>query len=112
MSAAPAGGSTRTTRVIRASPEALYAAFVDPDALVARLSPSGMTGRMHAFDGRAGGGFEMSLFYPAGEERFRGKTAEREDRVAVRFVESPRRAAWWRPCASPATTRRSAARSR
>jgi hypothetical protein len=26
----------------------------------------------------------MSLFYPPDEQRFRGKTAEREDRVRVR----------------------------
>lgn len=35
----------------------------------------------------------MSLFYRADEQVFRGKTAEREDRVEVRFVElsPPRR---------------------
>lgn len=89
----PTGVSTRTTRVIRASPEAIYAAFVDPVALVAWLPPAGMTGRLHAFDARVGGGYAMSLYYPPTEHRFRGKTAEREDRVAVRFVEltPPRR---------------------
>ena len=29
----------------------------------------------------------MSLFYPSSEQVFRGKTSEREDRFAVRFVE-------------------------
>ena len=93
MPTEPTPASTRTTRVIRAAPEDLYAAFVDPAALVAWLPPAGMTGRMHAFDLRAGGGYEMSLFYPPDERRSRGKTAEREDRVAVRFVElaPPRR---------------------
>ncbi|HZZ35214.1 MAG TPA: SRPBCC domain-containing protein, partial [Caulobacteraceae bacterium] len=45
------------------------------------------------FDARSGGGYEMSLFYPPDETAFRGKTAEREDRVKVRFVElsPPRR---------------------
>jgi uncharacterized protein YndB with AHSA1/START domain len=46
-----------------------------------------MTGTMHEFDLRAGGGYRMSLFYPATEEEMRGKTAEREDRYAARFVE-------------------------
>ncbi len=83
----PTGTSTRTARVIRASPQQLYDAFLDPAALAAWLPPAGMTGRMHAFDPRVGGGYEMSLFYPPEERRFRGKTAEREDRVRVRFVE-------------------------
>lgn len=89
----PTGSSTRTTRLIRATPEAVYAAFVDPEALVAWLPPAGMTGRLHAFDARVGGGYEMSLHYPPEERGVRGKTAEREDRVAVRFVElvPPRR---------------------
>lgn len=89
----PSVTSTRTTRVIRASPEAIYAAFVDPAALVAWLPPAGMTGRLHSFDARVGGGYEMSLYYPPDERHFRGKTAEREDRVVVRFVElaPPRR---------------------
>lgn len=80
------GTSTRTTRVIRADAATIYAAFLDPDALVAWMPPAGMTGRMHAFDARAGGGYEMSLYYPATEQPVHGKTAEREDRVAVRFV--------------------------
>jgi uncharacterized protein YndB with AHSA1/START domain len=85
--------STRTTRVIRATPETIYAQFVDPAALVAWLPPGGMTGEMHAFDARVGGGYEMSLYYPSEEHGSRGKTAEREDRVVVRFVElaPPRR---------------------
>jgi len=49
-----------------------------------------MTGEIHAFDGRVGGGYRMSLYYPEEEQVFRGKTAEREDRVEVRFVELAR----------------------
>src|SRR3989442_1396275 len=43
--------------------------------------------QLHAFDARVGDGYRMSLFYPADERTFRGKTAEREDRIRVRFVE-------------------------
>ncbi len=81
------GASTRTARVIRARPEQLYAAFMDPAALVAWLPPAGMTGRVHAFEARVGGGYRMSLFYPPDDHAFRGKTADREDRVDVRFVD-------------------------
>lgn len=80
--------TSHTTRVIRASPETIYAAFVDPAVLLAWLPPGGMTGKLHAFEARAGGGYDMSLYYPTDDEgRFRGKTAEREDRVKVRFLE-------------------------
>jgi uncharacterized protein YndB with AHSA1/START domain len=87
------GASTRTSRVIRARPEALYQAFVDPAALVAWLPPAEMTGEIHEFDARVGGGYRMSLFYPPDEQVFRGKTSDREDMVKVRFVElaPPRR---------------------
>jgi uncharacterized protein YndB with AHSA1/START domain len=88
-----AGASTRTSRVIKARPEELYAAFTDPAALVSWLPPGEMTGKIHEFDARVGGGYRMSLFYPATESGFRGKTSEREDMVRVRFVElaPPRR---------------------
>src|SRR5215472_4750856 len=83
---------TKTTRVIKASREALYQAFLDPKALVAWLPPGEMTGKVHYFDGRVQGGYHMSLFYPASEQ-LRGKTAEREDSFTARFEElaSPKR---------------------
>ncbi|WP_222950755.1 SRPBCC domain-containing protein [Sphingomonas sp. JC676] len=73
--------------MIRANPEALYGAFVDPAALVEWLPPGRMTGSIQTFDGRVGGGYRMSLLYPEDEREFRGKSAEREDTVEVRFVE-------------------------
>ena len=88
-----AGAWTRTSRVISARPEELYAAFLDPTALVDWLPPAEMTGEIHEFDARVGGGYRMSLFYPPDERAFRGKTSDREDMVNVRFVElaPPRR---------------------
>ena len=58
----------------------------DPVALLDWLPPGGMAGKIHAFDARVGGGYEMSLFYPPEERGFQGKTAAREDRFTVRFV--------------------------
>ncbi len=87
MSEDRAGASTRTSRVIRASAEQLYEAFRDPVALADWLPPAGMTGKVHAFDARVGGGYRMSLFYPPDERVFRGKTSDNEDMVSVRFVE-------------------------
>jgi uncharacterized protein YndB with AHSA1/START domain len=88
-----AGAWTLTSRVIKARPEELYATFLDPAALIDWLPPAGMTGKIHEFDARVGGGYRMSLFYPPDERAFRGKTSDREDMVKVRFVElaPPRR---------------------
>ena len=79
--------STRTSRIIKASPEKLYEAFMDPAILITWLPPGKMTGKLHAFDGRVGGGFRLSLFYPPDDSSFRGKTTEKEDLSEVRFVE-------------------------
>lgn len=79
--------TTRTSRVIHASREAVYRAFTDPAALAVWLCPGEMTARVHDFDGRVGGGYRMSLFYPATEPGSPGKSAEREDRYTARFVE-------------------------
>jgi uncharacterized protein YndB with AHSA1/START domain len=87
MTDAQARGSTRNTRFIRAPREALYRAFTDPAALAVWLAPGDMTGQVHHFDGRVGGGYEMSLYYPATDTTARGKSAEREDRYTARFVE-------------------------
>jgi uncharacterized protein YndB with AHSA1/START domain len=79
--------STRSEKWIKAAPEALYKAFTDPAALAAWRVPGDMTGEVHYFDCRVGGGYQMSLYYPPSEKNFRGKTREREDRYTARFVE-------------------------
>lgn len=86
------GATTRIARIIAAAPEAIYAAFMDPVALAAWLPPGEMTGKIHSFDARPGGGYRMSLFYPPQEDaphsgEPRGKTAAGEDMVSVRFLE-------------------------
>ena len=60
MTEAREGSRTRASRIIKAAPEEVYAAFMDPDVLVAWLPPARMTGRIHAFDARVGGGYRMS----------------------------------------------------
>ena len=60
------GGVGRTdtaVRVIDAPLTRVFAALVDPKALVEWLPPSGMTGRSDHFDGRAGGSYRMTLTY-------------------------------------------------
>jgi uncharacterized protein YndB with AHSA1/START domain len=79
--------SSQAVRTIRAPRARVYRAFLSPDELIAWLPPGEMTGLIHAFDARAGGGFEMSLYYPEADAAGRGKTTAHEDRTRVRFVE-------------------------
>ena len=59
--------STTTThtiqlhRVLRATPERIYRAFLDADALVKWLPPHGFTGKMHQMDAKVGGTYTMSF---------------------------------------------------
>ncbi len=85
--------STHASTIIAVPPQAIYDAFMDPAALTQWLPPGDMTGVVHSFDGKVGGGYRMSLFYPPDDQAARGKTAEREDQVVVRFLDlaPPRR---------------------
>ena len=53
--------TVRLHRVLRTTPERLYRAFLDPDAMVKWLPPHGFTGKMHSMDARVGGGYRMSF---------------------------------------------------
>jgi len=60
-------------------------------ALVAWLPPGEMTGEIHEFDARAGGGYRMSLFYPPTERSSRGsrdQTPASNDRRAASTARS------------------------
>jgi uncharacterized protein YndB with AHSA1/START domain len=48
-------------RVLRATPERVYRAFLDADALVKWLPPNGFTGKVHHMDPRQGGTYTMSF---------------------------------------------------
>jgi uncharacterized protein YndB with AHSA1/START domain len=53
--------AVRLHRVLRAPPERVYRAFLDPDALVKWIPPHGFTGKVHSMDARVGGGYRMSF---------------------------------------------------
>jgi uncharacterized protein YndB with AHSA1/START domain len=48
-------------RVLRATPERIYRAFLDPDAMVKWLPPNGFTGKIHHLDAKVGGTYKMSF---------------------------------------------------
>ena len=53
--------AVRLHRVLRAKPEKVYRAFVDPDAMAKWLPPNGFTGKVHHMDARVGGTYKMSF---------------------------------------------------
>lgn len=48
-------------RVLRATPERVYRAFLDPEAKVKWLPPHGFTGKIHHLDAKVGGTYRMSF---------------------------------------------------
>ena len=54
-------GTVQLHRVLRTSPNKLYRAFLDPDALAKWLPPFGFTCKVHQLDARVGGTFKMSF---------------------------------------------------
>jgi uncharacterized protein YndB with AHSA1/START domain len=48
-------------RVMKASPERVYKAFLDGDALVKWIPPNGFTAKVHHLDARVGGSYRMSF---------------------------------------------------
>jgi uncharacterized protein YndB with AHSA1/START domain len=75
----------RASRVIRASPAALYRAFAEPGAMERWLPPERMSGTMLHFDFREGGSYRMRLDY-AESDRGSGKTSDDADEVEVRLT--------------------------
>ena len=69
-----------------APPGRVWAALVDPEALLAWLPPGQMTARFERFDARPGGSYRMVLTY-ADASGARGKATADSDVVEARFVD-------------------------
>jgi uncharacterized protein YndB with AHSA1/START domain len=54
-------GTVRLHRVLRATPDRIYRAFLDPEALAKWLPPHGHTCRVHRLDAKVGGSYAMSF---------------------------------------------------
>jgi len=54
-------GTVRLHRVLKAPPERVYRAFLDPDAIAKWLPPHGFTGKVHHLEAKTGGTFKMSF---------------------------------------------------
>lgn len=54
-------GTVKLHRVLKSTPERVYKAFLDPEAMVKWLPPNGFTGKVHEMDARVGGKYRMSF---------------------------------------------------
>ena len=70
--------TVRLHRVIRATTERVYRAFLDPDAMAKWLPPHGFTGKVHHIDAKVGGTYKMSFtnFSTGQTHSFGGKYLE------------------------------------
>jgi len=82
-------GTVRLHRVLRAPPERVYRAFLDPDAMVKWLPPHGFTGKVHHFDVRVGGGYRMSFtnFGTGRSHSFGATFVELTPHVRIRYTD-------------------------
>lgn len=80
----------RLHRVLRAAPEKVYRAFLDPDAMAKWLPPNGFTGRVHHLDARAGGTYKMSFtnFTTGHSHSFGGKYLELVPNERIRHTDA------------------------
>jgi len=86
---ATATNTVRLHRVLRASPDNVFKAFVTPEAMARWMPPRGYTGNVHAMDARAGGTWRMSFteFATGQSHAFGGEYVEFEPGKRLRHTD-------------------------
>ena len=81
--------TVRLHRVLRAPPERVYRAFLDPEAMAKWLPPRGFTGKVHEMDARVGGSHRMSFtnFGTGKTESFGGSYLELTPYQTIRYTD-------------------------
>jgi len=79
----------RLHRVLKATPERVYRAFTDADALAKWLPPYGFTCKVHQFDARVGGTHKMSFtnFTTGNSHSFGGRYVEMKPNELIRYTD-------------------------
>lgn len=82
-------GTVRLHRIIRAPPERVYKAFLDPDAMAKWLPPHGFTGKVHHADAKVGGTYRMSFtnFNSGRSHSFGGEYLELTPHTRIRYTD-------------------------
>ena len=81
--------TVRLHRVLRATPERVYRAFLDADAMAKWLPPNGFTGKVHHLDAKVGGTYKMSFtnFTTGKSHSFGGTYLELKPRERIRYTD-------------------------
>jgi uncharacterized protein YndB with AHSA1/START domain len=76
-------------RVLRSTPDRVYRAFLDPDAMAKWLPPNGFTGKVHHLDAKVGGTYKMSFtnFTSGKSHAFGGENLELVTNERLRYVD-------------------------
>ena len=76
-------------RVLATSPEKLYRAFLEPDAIVKWLPPNGFTCKVHQMEAKVGGTYKMSFsnFTTGNSHSFGGKYLELVPGQRIRYTD-------------------------
>ena len=79
----------RLHRVLRATPEKIYKAFLDPDAMTKWLPPNGFTAKVHQMDAKVGGTYKMSFtnFTTGNGHSFGGTYVELTPNERIRYTD-------------------------
>ena len=80
----------RLHRVFRATPERIYRAFLDADAMVKWLPPNGFTGKVHYMEAKVSGSFKMSFtnFTTGKSHSFGGQYLELVPHERIRYTDN------------------------
>jgi uncharacterized protein YndB with AHSA1/START domain len=83
------GNTIRLHRVLRATPERVYRAFLDPDAMTKWLPPNGFTGKVHRLEAKVGGAHKMSFtnFTSGKSHSFGGQYVELVPNERIRYTD-------------------------
>src|ERR1700758_1695847 len=79
----------RLHRVLRATPERVYRAFLDPEAKAKWLPPHGFTGKVHHLEAKVGGTYKMTFtnFTTGKNHSFGGTYTELKPHEVIRYTD-------------------------
>ena len=84
-----ATNTVKLHRVLKSTPDRVYRAFLDADAMAKWLPPHGFTGKVHEMDARVGGIYKMSFknFTTGESHSFGGKYLELVPNERIRHTD-------------------------
>jgi uncharacterized protein YndB with AHSA1/START domain len=81
--------SVKLHRIIKATPEKIYRAFTEPNAILSWLPPYGYLCEVHQMDVRVGGSYKMSFtnFSTGNSHSFGGKYLEIKPNAFLKYID-------------------------